>query len=76
MCQFFDKRGYPVSVVQAGYTRARQIHRKSALKTEGKNPPHSFHSHIAPSQPRSQIYYSGLRTSSQKNLRYALQMAI
>ena len=37
MCQFFDKRGYPVSVVQAGYHRARQIHRKSALKTEGKN---------------------------------------
>ena len=36
MCQFFDKRGYPVSVVQAGYTRARQIHRKSALKTAGK----------------------------------------
>ena len=25
MCQFFDKRGYPVSVVQAGHHRAQQI---------------------------------------------------
>ena len=28
MCQFFDKRGYPVSVVQAGHHRAQQIDRQ------------------------------------------------
>ena len=33
MCQFFDKRGYPVSVVQAGHHRAQQIDRQSALQT-------------------------------------------
>ena len=37
MCQFFDKRGYPVSVVQAGHHRAQQIDRKSALQTAEKN---------------------------------------
>ena len=31
MCQFFDKRGYPVSVVQAGHHCAQQIDRQSAL---------------------------------------------
>ena len=36
MCQFFDKRGYPVSVVQAGHHRAQQIDRQSALKTTEK----------------------------------------
>ena len=36
MCQFFDKRGYPVSVVQAGYHRAQQIDRQSALQTAEK----------------------------------------
>ena len=36
MCHFFDKRGYPFSVVQAGYHRAKQIHRKSATKTAEK----------------------------------------
>ena len=29
MCQFFDKRGYPVSVVQAGHHRAQQIDRQT-----------------------------------------------
>ena len=29
--QFFDKRGYPVAVVQAGQHRAQQIDRQSAL---------------------------------------------
>ena len=27
-CQFFDKRGYPVSVVQAGHHRTQQIDRQ------------------------------------------------
>ena len=33
MCEFFDKRGYPASVVEAGYHRAQQIDRQSVLKT-------------------------------------------
>ena len=33
MCDFFDKRGYPASVVQAGHHRAQQIDRQSALQT-------------------------------------------
>ena len=36
MCQFFDKRGYPVSVVQAGHHRAQQIDRQSAPQTTEK----------------------------------------
>ena len=36
MCQFFDKRGYPVSVVQAGHHRAQQIDRQSAPQTAEK----------------------------------------
>ena len=36
MCQFFDKRGYSVSVVQAGHHRAQQIERQSALQTAEK----------------------------------------
>ena len=36
MCQFFDKRGYPVFVVQAGHHRAQQIDRQSALQTAEK----------------------------------------
>ena len=36
MCQFFDKRGYPVSVVQAGLNRAQEIDRQSALQTAEK----------------------------------------
>ena len=36
MCQFFDKRGYPVSVVQAGHHRAQQIDRQAALQTAEK----------------------------------------
>ena len=31
MCDFFDKRGYPASAVQAGHHRAQQIDRQSAL---------------------------------------------
>ena len=33
MCNFFDKRGYPASVVEAGHHRAQQIDRQSALQT-------------------------------------------
>ena len=33
---FFDKRGYPASVVQAGHHRAQQIDRQSALQTSQK----------------------------------------
>ena len=36
MCQFFDKRGYPVSVVQVGHHRAQQIDRQAALQTAEK----------------------------------------
>ena len=38
MCEFFDKRGYPASVVEAGHHRAQQIDRQSALQnvSEGK----------------------------------------
>ena len=36
MCQFFDKRGYPVSVFQVGHLRAQQIDRQSALQTAEK----------------------------------------
>ena len=34
--QFFDKRGYPVSVVKVGHQRAQQIDRQSALRTAQK----------------------------------------
>ena len=33
MCEFFDKRGLPASVVEAGHHRAEQIDRQSALQT-------------------------------------------
>ena len=36
MSDFFDKRGYPASVVQAGDRRAQQIDRQSALQTSQK----------------------------------------
>ena len=36
MYQFFDKRGYPVSVVKVGHQRAQQIDRQSALRTAQK----------------------------------------
>ena len=36
MCHFFDKRGYPASVVQAGHHRAQQIDLQSALHTSQK----------------------------------------
>ena len=36
MCEVFDKRGYPASVIQAGHHRAQQIDRRSALQTSQK----------------------------------------
>ena len=36
MCEFFGKRGYPASVVEAGHHRAQQIDRQSALQTSQK----------------------------------------
>ena len=35
-CDFFDKRGYPASVAQAGHNRAQQTYRQSALQTSQK----------------------------------------
>ena len=37
MYQFFEKRGYPVSVVKAGLHRAQQFDRQSALQTSQKD---------------------------------------
>ena len=33
MCNFFDERGYPASIAQAGHHRAQQIDRQSAVQT-------------------------------------------
>ena len=35
-CNFFDKRGYPASVVQVGHHHAQQIDRQSALQMSQK----------------------------------------
>ena len=37
MCQFFEKRGYPLSVVKAGHRRAQQLDRQSSLQTSQKD---------------------------------------
>ena len=37
MCQFFEKRGYPASVVKAGLHRAQQFDWQSALQTSQKD---------------------------------------
>ena len=37
MCNFFNKRGYRASVVQAGHHRAQQIDRQSALQTSQRD---------------------------------------
>ena len=44
MCQFFEKRGYPVSVVKAGHHRAQQFDRQSSLQTSKKIRMTEFHS--------------------------------
>ena len=36
MCLFFDKRGYPTSVVQAGHHHAQQTDRQTALQMSQK----------------------------------------
>ena len=36
MCQFFEKRGYSASIVQAGHHRAQLIDRQSSLQTSQK----------------------------------------
>ena len=37
MCNFFNKRGYPASVFEAGHRRAQQIDRQSALHTSQRD---------------------------------------
>jgi len=37
LCNFFNKRGYPASVVQAGHHRAQRIDRQSALQTSQRD---------------------------------------
>ena len=37
MCQFFEKRGYPASVVKVGHHRAQQFDRQSASQTSQKD---------------------------------------
>ena len=37
MCQLFEKRGYPVSVVKAGHHHAQQFDRQSSLQTSQKD---------------------------------------
>ena len=36
VCQFFKKRGYPASVIQAAHHHAQQIDHQSALQTSQK----------------------------------------
>ena len=51
MCNFFDNRGRPASVFQAGHHRAQQIDRQSALQMSQKENSnripftHTFHPH-------------------------------
>ena len=54
MCEFFDKRGYPASVVEAGHHLAQQIDRQSALQTSQKRITTEFHS----LSPRNKIHHS------------------
>ena len=44
MCQFFEKRGCPASVIQAARRRAQQINRQSALQTSQGRRVAEFHS--------------------------------
>ena len=60
MCEFFDKRGYPASVVEAGRRRAQQIDRQLALQTSQKENKNriTFTLTFHPQQPRSKIHHS------------------
>ena len=62
MCQFFDKRGYPVSVVQAGHHRAQQIDRQSALQTAEKEALTTFYLLLHFTLTTTQFYLSFLKT--------------
>ena len=53
MYQFFDKRGYSVSVVQAGHHRAQQIDRQLALQTAEKDTTDRIPFTLTFHQPRS-----------------------
>ena len=55
MCDFFDIRGYPDSVREAGHHRAQQIDQQSALQMSQKENNIEFHS---PSQPRNKIHHA------------------
>ena len=57
MCNFFNKRGYPASVVEAGHHRAQQIDRQSALQTSHDKETTTIEFH-SPSQSRSKINHS------------------
>ena len=62
MCHFFDKSGYPVSVVQAGHHRAQQIDRHSALQTAEKEALATFYSLLYFTLTTTQLYLSFLKT--------------
>ena len=57
MCQFFKKRGYPASVIQAAHHRTQQIDRQSAQQTSQKEKNDriqftlTFHPHNNPVKP-------------------------
>ena len=72
MCNFFKKRGYPASVVEAGHDRAQQIDRQSALHTSQRdnNDRIPFPPHISPSQSRRKI------NLSKKTLNYSKMIPI
>ena len=50
MCQFFEKSGYPASVIQTAYHRAQQTDRQSAIQTSQKEKKrqNSIHPHNNP----------------------------
>ena len=62
MSQFFDIRGYPVSVVQVGYHRAQQIDQQSALQTAKKETPIAFYSLSHFTLATTQLNLSFLKT--------------
>ena len=55
MYQFFDKRGYPVSVVKVGHQHAQQIDRQSALQTAQKEDASQLHGEICHSKNRFKL---------------------
>ena len=55
MYQFFDKLGYPVSVVKVGHQYAQQIDRESALQTAQKEDVSQLHGEICHSKNRFKL---------------------